>query len=133
MNDLKFSNDYVSVTRSGQYVEYVRSARGFADLEEIERVMASVHAAMSGLKREQLGFLCDLRQVVGRNDAAFEAAFKPHRKRIQSGFQRVAVLVASPAGVLHIQRLAVEDGDNNLRAFTDRERAVAWAQGSRHS
>ncbi len=130
---LAFSNDFMTLSQTDDLVEFVRSSRAFVDLAEIERVMVPVHAAMSGLPRQQLGLLCDLRQVVGRNDDAFEAAFKPHRQRLQDGFARVAVLVATPAGVLHIQRLAAEDGDEHLRAFTERERAVAWASAPRHS
>jgi hypothetical protein len=60
-----------------------------------------------------------------RNDAAFERAMAPFRKRMQLGFRRVAIVVASTIGRLHIQRLAVDDGIQ-LTAFVDPSEADAY-------
>lgn len=121
-----YSSAYFSIRVENQVVEYVRSALAFASLEEIESEMNQVHRAMATLQRAKMGLLCDLRQVVGRNDPEFEVVFKKHRQTLQQGFFRVAVLVSSPTGMLHIQRLANEDGDRHLRAFTDADKAHSW-------
>ncbi|MGE0322778.1 MAG: hypothetical protein AB7K71_20940 [Polyangiaceae bacterium] len=121
-----YSSAYFSIRVENQVVEYVRSALAFASLEEIESEMNQVHRAMATLQRAKMGLLCDLRQVVGRNDPEFEVVFKKHRQTLQQGFFRVAVLVSSPTGMLHIQRLANEDGDRHLRAFTDVDKAHSW-------
>lgn len=127
------SSDYFRIRVANQVVEYVRSALAFESLGEIEEEMRRVHLAMANLHRAKMGLLCDLRQVVGRNDPEFEVVFKKHRQALQKGFFRVAVLVNSVTGMLHIQRLANEDGDRHLRAFTDSEKAMAWLQTSLQS
>lgn len=124
------SSEYFQIQVNDRVVQYVRSARPFESVEAIEAEMARVHHAMGTLQRAKLGLLCDLRQVVGRNDPEFEAVFKKHRKALQAGFRCVAVLVVSPTGMLHIQRLAGEDGDRHLRAFTDPEKALAWLRAA---
>ncbi len=123
-----YSSDYFRIRVVDQVVEYTRSALPFETIPAIEGEMARVHEAMSALPRAKMGLLCDLRQVVGRNDPEFEAVFKKHRQTLQKGFCRVAVVVSSPTGMLHIQRLASEDGDHHLRAFTAVEKATAWLQ-----
>lgn len=124
------SSEYFQILISDRVIRYVRSAQPFESVEAIEAEMARVHHAMSALQRAKLGLLCDLRQVVGRNDPEFEAVFKKHRKTLQAGFLCVAVLVVSPTGMLHIQRLASEDGDRHLRAFTDPDKALAWLRSA---
>ncbi|MCA9632146.1 MAG: hypothetical protein KC766_31045 [Myxococcales bacterium] len=121
-----YTSDYFRIRVSEQIVEYVRSALAFDSLAAIEAEMSQVRDALATLRRARMGLLCDLRQVVGRNDPEFEAVFKKHRQWLQKGFLRVAVVVHSPTGMLHIQRLAAEDGDRHLRAFTDAEQGVAW-------
>jgi len=91
----------------------------------VAEVFGPAEDALNGIQRENFGLLVDVRSAPGRNDAEFEKNFEPYRRRIQAGFRRVAVVVATQHGKLQVQRYAREDGLSNA-AFDDYQAAVAW-------
>jgi len=110
-------------------VHLLRTAVAYADLGELAVACAQMCDWLNPFERASLDLLCDMRLGPPRNDVAFERAMAPFRKRMQVGFRRVAIVVASPIGRLHIQRLAVDDGIQ-LAAFLDPSDANAYL--SRH-
>jgi hypothetical protein len=64
--------------------------------------------------------LLDLRLGPGRNDPEFEAATKALRVEILRRFERVAIVVRSAVGVLHVKRLSQGEGE----IFLDEDEAL---------
>ena len=64
--------------------------------------------------------LLDLRLGPGRNDPEFEAATRDLRTQILSRFARVAIVVRSAVGKLHVKRLSEGEG----QVFLDEEAAL---------
>lgn len=106
-------------------VQLVRTAVGYADLTQLSVACTQMCDWLKPFERASLDLLCDMRLGPPRNDEAFERAMAPFRKRMQTGFRRVAIVVASPIGRLHIQRLAADDGIR-LSAFLDPAEADAY-------
>jgi hypothetical protein len=102
-----------------------RSGVPFSSSEDIDRYFDALNDAVDRIDRSRHELLVDIRAAIGRNDAAFELAFEPHRTRLERGFRRVAVLVSSPAGRLQVQRHALQDR-LAVRAFQDEAEALEW-------
>ena len=102
-----------------------RTARAHDFIEEIAPAFEEVFETFAGARLSQLSVLIDLRDVVGRNDPAFEAAVAPYRRRLVQSFGRAAVLVRTSIGAMHIQRLFQDEGIP-LQVFTDHARAMRW-------
>ena len=67
----------------------------------------------------------DTGQARARNDDDFEERTRQYRQLLRGSFDRVAVLLGSEMGKLHMARLDRMDGLDTAK-FTDRERALAW-------
>lgn len=106
-------------------VHLLRTAAPYADLGELAVACTQMCDWLKPFDRASLDLLCDMRLGPPRNDGAFERAMAPFRKRMQTGFRRVVIVVASTIGRLHIQRLAVDDGIQ-LVAFVDPSEADAY-------
>ena len=103
----------------------VRSPRAFPSLAEMSRAWDALNRALDRIDRTRFALLMDLRLATGRNDHNFEQTLTPHRRELQRGFSRTAVLVSSPAGVLQVHRHAIQDG-MQMRAFMEPPKAMDW-------
>ena len=74
--------------------------------------------------------LVDMRIAPARNDPEFERAHGPRRRQLLAGFVRVATLVNTPVGILHIQRFAREDRTPHIQGFLDEQLALRYLQES---
>jgi hypothetical protein len=103
----------------------VRSERAFTSVEELTQGCEDLSRALDRMGRSRFVLLIDTRAVAGRNDLAFEQAFARHRIELVRGFSRIAVVVATSAGRLQVQRHAATDGVR-MRAFLDESEAIEW-------
>jgi hypothetical protein len=99
----------VELLDGGHLVRLTRSATAFPDVNTLERSYRTI-----GLRFDQLGrsgrcLLVDVRATVGRNDPAFELAVRRVLPLIDRGFDRVAILVQTAAGLLQGRRRSYED------------------------
>lgn len=117
---LLFSNRYASLDLESSIVRYVRNSEPFPTVEDLVQCHGDVARALDRLGRARYALLVDLREARGANTATYEQAMLHERRRLLFGFNRVAVLVKSPAGALQVQRHAQEDGIA-LRVFLDDE------------
>jgi hypothetical protein len=106
-------------------IRVVRSQRPFESIEELTQGCEDLNRALDRMGRSQHLLLIDTRAVPGRNDLAFEQAFARHRVALVRGFSHIAVLVATPAGRLQVQRHAAADGVR-MRGFLEESEAVEW-------
>jgi hypothetical protein len=122
-----FLSPYFAVTRlpGVPILRVVRSPRPFTSLSDLAQAWEEMNRALDNLGRSGCTLLTDLRLVTGRNDPAFEKAVAAHRLTMQRGFSRIAVIVGSPAGLLQVRRLALEDGSPS-RGFLDAQEAIDW-------
>lgn len=82
---------------------------------------------LDALGRRTLLLFFDSRQAVGRNDPEYENWFRPYRRDLVRDFYRVAVLVSTPTGRLHSQRLLGQDNrGERCRVFDDEAAALEF-------
>jgi len=94
---------------------------------ESDAEMASAFAlvvAWLGQQPDHLGLVVDLRKAIGRNDAAFEEAIKPHRQAMFRAAKRNVVVVQTAAGALQVRRHLAGDGIE-AEVVTDLDHALA--------
>lgn len=103
-----------------------RSPVAFTSREDINRACDPVQATLDRAGRESHSVIIDTRLAVGNNDPAFEGWFAAHRRRMLEGFLGAALVVATPVGRLHVQRLLRADGNGHIGACTTVEEAVAF-------
>ena len=104
-----------------------RTATRYDVLDDVAVAFGAVTNALQstpGLR----GQVTDLRQVVGRNDAAFESTVAEHRRRFFDVAPRNAIVVRTAIGRLQVVRHVAEDG-SNCEVFTDMDEAIAYAAG----
>jgi hypothetical protein len=102
--------------------------RPFLSEEDVDEACDPVQAVLDREGRERCVLLIDTRVVAGRNDPTSEQIFARHRREMILRFKRVALLVRTPAGLLHVQRLLASDR-SDARAFADEVEAVSFLQG----
>jgi hypothetical protein len=73
------------------------------------------------------GVVIDLREVAGRNDAAFEDSIRPLQRHVEAHFARVVFLLRSAVGELQVARLKRETG-SKLLYTRDEDEAFRMAQ-----
>ena len=110
-----------------------RFTRTTAQYPSIAAMMHSYDALLRLLATDFHGYvsprlLVDMRQAPARNDPEFERAHGPRRRQLLAGFVRVATLVNSPVGILHIQRFAREDRAQHIQGFQDERQALRYLQ-----
>lgn len=102
-----------------------RTTRRYASIAELAPSFRALHKHFFGIETAQLAGLIDLRAIVGRNDADFEAALTPLRRELLLCFGRVALLVRTSIGGLQLERYLASDGIA-ARVFADESQAMAW-------
>jgi hypothetical protein len=125
-------SDFYRITASspGAVIVVTRKPRAFATKEEVDAACDPVQTLLDRLGRGQHRIVVDTRRAVGRNDPDYESWFAEHRKRMVLGFQRAALVIATPVGMLHVQRLLRQDGTTNVYVFTDFEEAMRFAEST---
>jgi hypothetical protein len=126
---LSLPHGTVELNRPRRLVRMIRSATPFATLDECRDYYEAVATTVEKLERRVLALLVDVRAAPARNDPAFESTVASYRRRMFSGFARVAVLVKTAAGKLNVARHAKDDGVD-LFVFQDADAALAWLDGS---
>lgn len=106
-----FKDPYLilSVTESCGLYHFVRSTVPYPSLEAIETEYAAVLGIIATGLHPRRALLVDMRLAPARNDPAFEETQRHYRQRMLSRFLRIATLVNTPAGLLHVQRFSRED------------------------
>jgi hypothetical protein len=87
-----------------------RTTHPFRTISELEAAFDKLVATIASVDRRSSGLLMDLRSGPMRNDPIFESALERQRKKITSGFRRVALLVETPLGLVQGERHARADG-----------------------
>lgn len=100
----------------------------FESLAQAERCFAAVSEARLRLASPHEALLVDLRAAPGRSDPGFEQMVLTHVSTIVRGWKRVAHVVASALGRLHVSRhMATCRPD--ARVFGDPESALGFLLG----
>lgn len=120
---LKGSFFEVAVDAAARVVRVTRTPKPFAALDEMQRAHKEVLRAVAPYLEYRL--LLDVRDGPSRNDPEYEKGLASMRKQIVVRFARVAILVKSAMGKLHVTRLAREDGVH-LQAFQDEAAALDY-------
>jgi hypothetical protein len=103
------ANEWFRIDVADGYTRVTRSPTPPPSAPEMAALYASMRALLlrAGARR----LLLDLRGgPTGRNDPEFERASEEWRRALDTDFERVAILVRTAVGKLHIQRLAREIG-----------------------
>lgn len=110
-------------------VKVTRRPRPFESEDAVNEACEPVQTVLDKVGRRTHRLLFDSRDAIGKNDPAYERWFAAHRRRFVLGFERVAILVKTPIGKLHADRLVAEDRQTMLRVFLDEESAVRYLVG----
>lgn len=102
-----------------------RTTVAYVQIADIEASFVSIERALAGVFRERYALLVDIRRGPSRNDPEFEQAVQQHRGKLLGRFDKVAVVVATAAGRLQIQRHAKADG---MDVLVTPDLGVAWAR-----
>ena len=102
-----------------------RTTRRYADISEIGPSFAAVDVQLRALELGASTLLVDLRAIVGRNDAEFETALAPLRRKLLSRFERTGIIVRTTIGRMQLQRYLAADG-LGAEVFSDEGEALAW-------
>ena len=132
MRELHVDRYYEARLAPDGIVHVLRTDTEANDLEDMDEELKRLTASIGGVvgpDRKGPGILMDMRFVRSRNDAEFEAATSRYRKMLRQGFHRVAVLVRTEVGKLHVNRLDREEG-TDTGVFVDEHRALAYLRGS---
>ncbi len=124
-------SEYYRITASspGSVLVVTRKPRPFCTKAEVDEACDPVQALLDNAGRARHRIVVDSRRAVGRNDPAHETWFATHRRRMVLGFQRAALVVATPVGMLHVQRLLRQDATaDTVRVFTELEDAMQYAE-----
>ena len=119
----------LAVDKSRSVVRLSRTTASFVTIVQMEQKYARVFAELDRLGRRGLRLFIDLRRAPGRNDPEFDRAMKRIRPKLFAGFVRVAILVQSSIGALHVARHAREDGLEAL-VSTDEARLYEYLAGA---
>ncbi|WP_437902796.1 hypothetical protein WME95_30065 [Sorangium sp. So ce327] len=111
---LRNAHFVVGIDHTAKLVRITRSAQPFDSIEQIEQKCREVTAALAPVDRTAMSLLLDIRAAPGRNDPKFEEATLRLRTASVRGFERIAVLVQTPAGALQVRRHNREDGVDRL-------------------
>jgi hypothetical protein len=105
------SNDYCALSMDDLrgIVRFVRTSVPVRSIVEADRYFGEVNARLDSMGRTHMKLILDFRDAPMRNDPAFEASMAEHRKRLVRNVLRVAIIVKTAVGRLHVQRLGKED------------------------
>ncbi|HEX8951041.1 MAG TPA: hypothetical protein VF997_05370 [Polyangia bacterium] len=118
------SNQWFRLTVDDDVVRITRLAAPPPSPSEMAGLYGELIAALRGSRAKKA--LVDLRGgPPGRNDPEFERASEDWRKALAENLDRVAILVRTAVGKLHIHRLAREVG-RAPAVFMDEAEALAF-------
>jgi len=102
-----YQSDYyrVEVLTISRVVKVTRLGRPFESQETLNAVCEPVQLALDSAGRRSHRLLIDTRLAIGNNNPDYEMWFEVHRRRMVLGFPRVALVVKSAIGKLHVDRL----------------------------
>lgn len=112
----------------GTGVLVTRTPRRYASVDEVEPSFHAVDDALDDAGPGMERLLVDLRKIVGRNDAEFEAALAPYRRRLLSRFPKAGLIVRSTIGRMQLERYLAADGIS-ATVFEDEDAAMVWLDG----
>lgn len=123
---MSYSNDYfiVEPLRGEPIVRVMRTSVPFTSAGGAFHACRPMLEHLDALGRRTLLLFFDSRQAVGRNDPEYESWFRPYRRDLVRDFYRVAVLVSTPTGRLHSQRLLGQDVQGERCRVFDEEAAA---------
>lgn len=125
-----YADEYVSVTYSQAegIFRFVRTSVPYPNIEaaqdSYEALLPLLPHALSFHKSPRL--LVDMRKAPARNDPQFEDMQRSRRQQLIFGFAKVATLLSSRAGLLHVQRFAREDHATHMKGFKEESEAVRY-------
>jgi hypothetical protein len=123
---LIFRNDFYELHAEVGFLRLVRTARTYADLDEVRRTDDEVGQVMRARSPRETRLLFDLRGgPPGRNDPEFERVGVETRHGMAKLFSRVAILVKTAAGRLQVNRLT-RDAHLAPGIFLDEREALTW-------
>ncbi|MCR9165564.1 MAG: hypothetical protein ACE37F_00920 [Nannocystaceae bacterium] len=118
---------FFEVLVEGSAVQVRRTEHRAADIAAFVEGFAALNDELDRIseQRGSLRVLVDLRAAHGRNDAEFEAAIDPHRRRLFRSGNAMAVLNKTQVGAMQIRRHLRADGVDAL-VFEDENDAKKW-------
>lgn len=90
-------------------VRFTRTDLPYQSIEDVEAETDLVGQALDSLQGTTWSLLSDLRAVAPRDDPAFEVVIARFRRRMFTGAARVALVVRTAVGALHVKRHLRED------------------------
>lgn len=120
----------VSYDQGNQRVRLARSALKFETSSDVDIAFNEAEGVLAGFRRAKLGLLVDMRQAPLFPPPEVEEVIGRRMTRFTLGFAALAVLVATPSGVLELGRRKREGGHGGLQAYTDEAKALASLDAS---
>lgn len=121
----------VEVLAFAAVLKVTRLAHPFTSQKDVNVACDPVQAALDDAGRRAHGLLIDTRQAIGKNDSQYEKWFEAHRRRMLLGFPRIAFIVQSAVGKLHVERLlTAEKLEKMPRVFLDEALALRHLAGA---
>lgn len=124
-----FRNDYFLVRRDSPtgVIEVVRSNRCFDSPQAAAIAFLPLLECLDQLGRARYSLLFDARDSVANNNPDYESWYARYRAELVRDFQRVAILMRTPAGGLQATRL-LPPTTGMARVFLDAEQAWAFVK-----
>jgi hypothetical protein len=123
----------VTLDEARRILRRQRTVAGYASIEQVDRVYATLLDAVERYHRPDYGLLVDLRLAPPRNDDAFEAVVGRYFPRLYGDFRKVASLVKMEAGRLQVLRLAAPGAAGRHGVFTDEAAATEFLLAPGHA
>lgn len=118
---------YWELARSGPLVQLTRSSLSYATVGDAERSLVRLVRAIDLVRSEGVVMLLDTRDAKGTQDPEIEALIGRYTPLMTRGFNRVAVLLSTAAGLLQSQRIVRQNGwGDRMASFLREEDAFAY-------
>ena len=85
-------------------ITLTRTSEPFSSLAELQASVTEVSVVLDAIGRSSFALLVDLRNGPMRTDGAFEQAMADVRPKLLRGVAKIALLVATPLGAMHLSR-----------------------------
>jgi hypothetical protein len=109
----------------------MRIRRTSAPISTLQAAHPVIQAVLETVGRHPVrNLLFDIRDAPGRNDPEFEKVATAMLNDITRRFERVAMLVRTAIGKLHIQRMS-KGMPAHIRAFDDEQEALQYLSAAR--
>lgn len=104
-----YENAYFVVRAEGDCVLVERTDRAFETPSVVLLEFQTMLKSLAHVDRSRSRLVVDVRRPPGISSEAMEVAMRDARMQMMTGFKRLAVLVRSPVGKLHVKRHLRED------------------------